>query len=690
MKMKHLLVTTLLVLLAACTNDEPLAPGTGGQDDSGAVSFSITGLSSGSTQSRAAIAVQEENEIKTLDIYVFAYDDNANLADAPNAAPATIDETQWYLQEKWSYNDEAPITGNGTTLRSFTLGGSGVARTAVIYPQKGRFLRFFMVANADVLTNAANENAFMPVFTTLNEGGGVLTTGTSAADFLKLRLRPAKVDEANPTRITNIACPLPMTAQMAADVSKITDMRTTAQGGATNAPQTTLTAALNRAVARFDVVNKAALLGSGDFTLTSVRVRNGFRYVGMANTIPAGSAFETAVEKDFGGMAWVDYTEGTPAAKTGEMLTSAFYTSPTLGGTDDPMVISLYGETGRKAQAAPDYTGSTDIQPLNKDVEVRDAGGVKIEVKANYRYVLTIEKMVGGNLTMAFSVIDWNSEILTPDLDSNTGMPSLLAADADGIVWSKIDFSDKIDFKSVTIDNTAPGKALGFTIREAYLIEDMNVSHFAVRVLGTRADKIWLEDAVMTPLLGSVTTETMDAVVMLKVKSETEVPLEDRSDLTLQVYNVQHPEMQLMITVKNTWKPEERPTPLYNGAPSVALSMGAGTTPCYVAPVNSDDDVQFKYANFATDGTGQCPAGWNIPTKDEIMKITGVTETEWPVDVDASILRAYPAGTYWTRDRFDTDRAWAFKVGMRGDVAIVSIEKMNDLTGGRARCVQIK
>ena len=130
--------------------------------------------------------------------------------------------------------------------------------------------------------------------------------------------------------------------------------------------------------------------------------------------------------------------------------------------------------------------------------------------------------------------------------------------------------------------------------------------------------------------------------------------------------------------------------PAYNGQESKKLDMGGSTIPCYVAPVNSDDDVQFKYANFATDGTGQCPEGWNIPTKDEIMKITGVTAEEWPVDVDASILKAYPAGTYWTRDRFDADRAWAFKVGMRGDVATVSIEKMNDLTGGSARCVQLK
>ena len=561
MKMKHLLGATLLMLLAACTNEESQVPARGEQDALGAVSFSITGLSSGSTQSRAAMAVQAENEIKTLDVYVFAYDDNANLADAPNAAPAGIDEGQWYLQEKWSYNDEAPIVGNGTTLRGFAPGGSGVARTAVIYPQKGRFLRFFMVANADVLTNAANETDFVPTFTTLTEAGAVATAGTKASDFLNLRLRPAKIDAMNPGHIAGIACPLPMTAQMVADVARITDMRTTAQGGAADVPQSTLVMALNRAVARFDVVNKAALLGSGDFTLTSVRVRNGFRYVGMANTIPAGSTFETAVEKDFGGMTWVDYVEGSPAVKTAEMLASAFYTSPTLGGEDHPMIVGLYGETGRKAQAAPGGA-STDIQPLNKDVEVRDGLGRKIEVKANYRYVLTIEKMVGGSLTMAFSVMDWNGEILTPDLDDNTSMPTLQAADADGIVWSKGRDelgAEVIDFKSVTIDNTAPGKTLGFTIRGAYFFENGADPCFAVRVLAPEVNKNWLEDAVLTPIEGTVTAKGADALVALRVRTETEVPLKDRGELTLQVYNAKHPEMQWLVTVKNKWKPEERP-----------------------------------------------------------------------------------------------------------------------------------
>ncbi|MCM0238784.1 hypothetical protein J8L13_15445 [Bacteroides fragilis] len=136
-------------------------------------------------------------------------------------------------------------------------------------------------------------------------------------------------------------------------------------------------------------------------------------------------------------------------------------------------------------------------------------------------------------------------------------------------------------------------------------------------------------------------------------------------------------------------------TPEYaygGGAPSIPVDLGTNADgmirkPVYVAPVNANDNVQFKYANFATDGTGLCPAGWNVPTKEEAMSIFGLTDAEWPYDVSTDILNAWPAGTYWTRDRADATRGWSYKIGADGRV---SVEKLNQETGARARCVKIK
>lgn len=133
-------------------------------------------------------------------------------------------------------------------------------------------------------------------------------------------------------------------------------------------------------------------------------------------------------------------------------------------------------------------------------------------------------------------------------------------------------------------------------------------------------------------------------------------------------------------------------TPEYDygdGTPSIPVDLGtneAGVdrTPVYVAPVDADEDVQFQYANFE----GHCPAGWKVPTKDETMKIFGLTYDDgYPEDVSTDILNAWPTGTYWTCTRADDTRGWAYKIYADGKV---SVDKLNHTTGGRARCVKIK
>lgn len=128
MNKKYLLGACLLLTgLASCTNDE-IVP-TGGDIDGdapgrGAVVFSLSGLGSGSvenpqTRANTVLATQEENRIDSLDIYVFAYDDdgtfNENLTSTDPTAMAKITpqadgdvttDTKWYLQEKWTWKSK--------------------------------------------------------------------------------------------------------------------------------------------------------------------------------------------------------------------------------------------------------------------------------------------------------------------------------------------------------------------------------------------------------------------------------------------------------------------------------------------------------------------------------------------------------------------------------------------------------
>ena len=133
-------------------------------------------------------------------------------------------------------------------------------------------------------------------------------------------------------------------------------------------------------------------------------------------------------------------------------------------------------------------------------------------------------------------------------------------------------------------------------------------------------------------------------------------------------------------------------TPEYqygNGAPSVPVNLGTNKdgvvrTPVYVAPVDADEDVQFQYANFE----GHCPEGWKVPSKVETMAIFGLKyDDDYPEDVSADILNAWPTGTYWTTTRYNETLAWAYKISSDGKV---SIGKLNHTTGARSRCVKIK
>lgn len=948
MKMKYLFGACMLLGgLASCTSDEIASQG-GGIDvpGNGAVVFSLEGLGSGSVESpgtRAILATQEENRIDSLDVYVFAYDNDgtfdedltvttpAVIAQLTPDDAATADETKWYLQEKWTWKNPEPGRSSGMVDTSRPqlheipqLGGSGVARTAVIYPERGRFLKFFIVANGGELTATAAETVYTPAFTDANTGAA----GTSASDFLNLRLRLG-IRPADPAQVLSIECPLPMTSQMATTKAAAVDMTKSA-----NPVQVTRGATLTRAVARFDVVNYAALPAQGDYTLTDVIVSNHYAFTNMQNLVPAGATMKESVKKNLDGRTWGTYTD----LVTGEQamqLQSVFYTSPTLAGTD-PMKLGLRGVLG-KSTAQPGEL----LTPLNKDVDVLKDDGTSLVLTANTRYLLKIKKL-GSDINVAFSIEDWDSKILDADF-SNAPMPKLICEDATGITWNVADPDMNKHF--VEMANTAVGGRLAFelgTYTEDELADllldptDTRKIPFHAEIVSLNDnpafpdDNIWLTRPIVT--YDPLKRDRFN--VVLDIRPESEVPLSVRPDLMVMIVNKEHVEKQLFFRITSAWQAPARPqdvvvvvgdfnvavgdntpsawqaavdntpadwlmptvahvnhmagvtltatpqtvtdakflkafpdqttstrtasgtsywladedggasaftlvvsgnqasivsqekitdskvryvqilkpipdidtanpsvtgdysvaslvdpafttgwqtavngakgnyklptravlnhmagisltgsgvtvnnsaflaafpdnsggtygtsywlsdedsstgmaycltvqgtlatvdtqnktaslrvryfkfdTPEFSGLASTLIALGGDKTPVYVAPVNTYNDVQFKYANFAPDGAGMCPAGWNVPTKDEVMAIFGMTGTEWPEDVSTDILKGWPAGTYWTQTRYNDTRGWSFTVMADGKV---TVEKKNEDTSAAARCVKMK
>lgn len=575
MKSKNLLGACLLLAsMAACTNNEILHQQGGGSEETvpgqGAVVFALEGLGTGSvenTRANTVLATQEENRIDSLDIYVFAYDNDGTFGEDISSTdlgiinsltPASDDDVanndKWYLQEKWTWKNPEPGRSSGNVDTSkpqlheiAQLGGSGVARTAVIYPQKGRYLKFFIVANCGQLTASAGDSSWTPAFNT--EGAA----GTTAADFLNLRLRLGAAAE--DTRQLPIICPLPMTAQMATTVAEAVDMTAAATG---DKAQQTRRAVLTRAVTRFDILNLAGPATQGDYTLTDVLVSGHYNYTNMQNLIPAGGtriATPTAISLE--GREWTT-TKDPATGHAATLLPSAFYTSPTLGGETEAeaMQLGLRGVLGKQS-AEP---GSV-LTPLNFNVPVVDADKNPIELKANYRYVLKILRL-SPDVHVTFSVIDWNSEILDADL-SNSPMPKLIWENSQGITWNMTDAD--MHNHNVVMDNTAPGGRLAFELGTytadelADLLADPENADkipFEVKVVSLNDNPAYPEDNtwLKTPVISFDNVKRDRFNVVLDVRPEGEVPANVRPDLMVMVANKEHAEKQLFFRVKSEWK----------------------------------------------------------------------------------------------------------------------------------------
>lgn len=700
MRIKHLLSTCLLLgSLASCTSDQVL-PHEGGEINGnvpaqGAVVFSLEGLGSGSvvnpsTRATTVLATEEENRIDSLDIYVFAFDDNGTFDEdltskeqvvidklTPASEADVADSQKWYLQEKWTWKNPESGHSSGRVDTSLPqlheiaqLGGSGVARTATIYPQQGRYLKFFIVANGGELTQTDADAPWTPAFTTTD--AGTTTPGTTAADFLKLRIRlgarPLAADQVLP-----ISCPLPMTAQMADALAGCVNLT-----AASTPEQATRSAVLTRAVTRFDIVNYAALPSQGDYTLTDVIINGHYAYTNMMNEVPAASAPKPAVKVNLEGRGWEDYKAG-PDQPNGKLLKSAFYTSPTLGGTD-PMTLGLRGVLG-KSSAQPGEL----LTRLNKDVKVATADGTAIQLKANYRYLINIQKL-GSDVNVAFSILDWDSRVLDADF-SNAPMPILMCENAQGITWSVSDTD--MNQHLVTMANTAVGGRLAFGLgtynadEMADLIlnpgDPMKIP-FDAAVLSLNTDpsmpltNTWLGKPVITfdPLKRDRFTVTLD------VLPEAQVPLYVRPDLLVKVWNKEHREKEIFFRVTSTWTTPERPEAAKQ--PIVPGNSVYEVNGFYLTAPNADEAETYQWSTDLTAlvmDTDPCAGHgkWRMPTMKDFEAMAGWQDSHpWSQEAssvakeitDAAVIEqlktALPNSWYWSSvvSTKETNNVWFF------------------------------
>lgn len=317
------------------------------------------------TRADDAIATTEENEITSLDIYVFSSDK---------------EEGPYTYQERFCYRADGSTVPNATKI-ILTVEGNNVA-LATLRPKKGLFTKFYCIANQPKLLKAGAEYT---VFTPLEQSSpgadyNVVTkagvpTETDFPTFTTPLLDPAEATDV-------LLTPLPMVGSY----SPALDLRDISMGSRTRINMT-----LSRIVSRFDIINDEKL---SHLTITGVSMGHGRKGVTFFPMVPVEDVDPTKTlitypDRDFDG---ADANKGTQ--------TGAFYSYPSPIADKGYLII--------KGKYALNMTDVPQEVSYMVDFEQSVAGtGGYIEVKPNHRYTIRITDADPFKLDVNITVSDW-------------------------------------------------------------------------------------------------------------------------------------------------------------------------------------------------------------------------------------------------------------------------------------------
>lgn len=312
-----------------------------------------------------AIATTEENEITSLDIYVFSSDK---------------EEGPYTYQERFCYRADGSTIPNATKI-ILTVEGNNVA-LATLRPKKGLFTKFYCIANQPKLLKAGAEYT---VFTPLEQSSpgadyNIVTKAGIPTETDFLTFTTPLLDPATDTDI--LLTPLPMVGSY----SPALDLRDISMGSRTRINMT-----LSRIVSRFDIINDEKL---SHLTITGVSMGHGRKGVTFFPVVPVEDAdpdktLITYPDRDFDG---VNANKGTQ--------TGAFYSYPSPIADKGYLIIK-----GKYALNMTDVPQEVSYM-VNFEQSVAGTGGY-IEVKPNHRYTVRITDADLFKLDVNITVSDW-------------------------------------------------------------------------------------------------------------------------------------------------------------------------------------------------------------------------------------------------------------------------------------------
>ena len=368
----HWLFSAVFLLLASsCTSEQeqPLPgkdpEGTDGDRQEIMLTLNNTLRIPGATTKAEGdpIATETENFISTLDVYVFASDDE-------NSDNYTFQEL-FYFRE-----DGSSIDKEWATRLNFTQTDKGRKASALLRVKKGLYIRTYCIANQTTLVKPNGDTYPVTDFLPLQQSdpGSPANTVTAGMpteqEFLALRTPALSPDDKD----GYLKTPLPMTG------SNVTHFSVSARQ--------MMGFKLVRSVARFDVVNNAE---ASKFSLQSISMGKGIAGVTYF-PVKAYSADRIIYP--------VTPFTAEMTADNNYTATGAFYSYPSPSADKAYLIL--------KGIYAANKTENKQVTYQVPFERVVDGKGVFVDIQQNHRYTLYISDADEYHLDVDIRVSDWD------------------------------------------------------------------------------------------------------------------------------------------------------------------------------------------------------------------------------------------------------------------------------------------
>lgn len=317
-------------------------------------------------QTKAPIATEAENQITSMDIYLFG---------------SKEEEGTYTFLEHLAYRSNLSQVEGATPFELIPNAQNTAVSNAILNVTKGLYVKLYCVANQpDLFMRPAEADAYPDAsfskltLDTESSEVQITKTGTpSEATFRNNYLLRVLTTQAEPLNI-----PLPMVGNVPGPID-LTNMEESSR------LQTNLK--LTRAVARFDIVNTAA---ESNLTINAVGLEGGYATTSM---FPMVGQNDPKGEK-------ISYPERSfadgDAINTGGQL-SAYYSY----AAPDNACLVLKGKYTTPGSEAVNVTYKV---PFNG---IKNQEGVNVAIQPNHRYTVTVNEADPYEIKLTIEVLDW-------------------------------------------------------------------------------------------------------------------------------------------------------------------------------------------------------------------------------------------------------------------------------------------